>query len=158
MHQPSRRSTLMGLGLDAAGIFTSALPASAATETKPGTTTTTTGPAPAPTPIHPSRFGLTNAGGPLASKELNRAASLAGKPFLLASTDSRLTVAVVGGPSGGILFHDAGTAACRPHPSTLPRTCRPPAIGPNRGHRTCCSDNRYKTAGRPSQAHHRPGQ
>lgn len=80
MHQPTRRSTLIGLSLGAASVFSGALAANAAPKPKPGSTTTS----PAPAVAHPLRFGLTNPGGPLASKELDTDASLAGeKPVLL---------------------------------------------------------------------------
>lgn len=81
MHQPSRRSALVGLGLGTACIFIGAVSASAAPKPRPGKPTAA---APTPVPAHPLRFGLTNPGGPLAVKELDSAASLAGeKPLLL---------------------------------------------------------------------------
>jgi hypothetical protein len=81
LHNPTRRSTIIGLGLGVAGALTGVASANAAP--KNTTTTSTTAPTPAPA-THPLRFGLINPGGPLASKELDKATTLTGeRPALL---------------------------------------------------------------------------
>lgn len=73
MHHPTRRSTILGFGLGVAGALAGSTPASAAPRPKPSPRKT------APAPVRPLRFGVTNPGGPLAGKELDRVARLAGE-------------------------------------------------------------------------------
>lgn len=70
MHHPSRRSTIIGLGLGVAGAFAGSSAANAAPKAKTASSGT-------PSSVsHPLRFGISNQGGPLGSRELDRVASL----------------------------------------------------------------------------------